>query len=74
MTNFNVYTPATAPEKSKTLLKFWQEKLGFSPNVLGIMAESPALLKGYSDLWSAYDSGILFSGRTRGYQYGNLSA
>lgn len=58
MTNFNVHTPSTAPEKSKGILKFWQEKLGFSPNVFGVMAESPALLKGYSDLWSAYDSGI----------------
>jgi uncharacterized peroxidase-related enzyme len=58
MTNFNVYTPATAPEKSKNILKNWQEKLGFAPNVFGVMAESPALLKGYTDLWSAYEGGI----------------
>jgi len=58
MTSFNVYTPATAPEKSKGILKFWQEKLGFSPNVVGVMAESPALLKGYSDLLNAFEGGI----------------
>jgi uncharacterized peroxidase-related enzyme len=57
MTNFNVHTHASAPEKSKGLLKTWQEKLGFLPNVFGVMAESPALLKGYSELWGAYDSG-----------------
>ena len=57
MTNFTVHTAASAPEKSKGLLKMWQEKLGFLPNVFGVMAESPALLKGYSELWSAYDSG-----------------
>ena len=58
MTNFDVYTPATAPEKSRSILKFWQERLGFSPNVIGVMAESPALLKGYSDLYSAFEAGI----------------
>lgn len=57
MTNFNVYTPATAPEKSKGLLKTWQERLGFAPNVVGAMAESPALLRGYSDLSAAYEGG-----------------
>lgn len=58
MTNFNVYTPSSAPEKSRGILKFWQERLGFSPNVVGVMAESPALLKGYSDLYSAFDGGL----------------
>ena len=57
MTNFTVHTATSAPEKSKGFLKMWQEKLGFLPNVFGVMAESPALLKGYSELWSAYDTG-----------------
>jgi uncharacterized peroxidase-related enzyme len=57
MTNFNVHTPASAPEKSKGILKMWQEKLGFLPNVFGVMAESPALAKGYSELWGAYEAG-----------------
>jgi len=59
MTNFNVYTPANAPEKSKGLLKGWLEKLGFVPNVIGVMAESPALLKGYAELNGAYEGGVL---------------
>ncbi len=57
MTNFNVYTSASAPEKSKGVLKSWQERLGFLPNVIGVMAESPALLKGYSELWNSFDGG-----------------
>jgi len=58
MTNFNVHTQASAPEKSKGILKVWQEKLGFLPNVFGVMAESPALVKGYRELWGAYEGGI----------------
>ncbi len=53
MTTFTVHTPKTAPEKSREILKNWQDKLGFSPNVLGVMAESPALLRGYSDIFAA---------------------
>lgn len=58
MTNFNVYTPATAPEKSRGLLKSWQERLGFTPNVVGVMAENPALLKGFAELREAYEGGV----------------
>jgi alkylhydroperoxidase family enzyme len=58
MTTFNVYTPATAPEASKGILKSWQEKLnGFLPNLFGVMAESPALLRGYSELRGAFEGG-----------------
>lgn len=57
MTNFTVYTPENAPEKSRSLLGWWKEKLGFVPNVFGVMSESPALLKGYAELRAAYESG-----------------
>jgi uncharacterized peroxidase-related enzyme len=59
MTNFTTYTPNNAPEKSREVLKNWQEKLGFVPNILGIAAESPAFLRGYDQLWSAVDRGTL---------------
>jgi alkylhydroperoxidase family enzyme len=65
MTKFNTYTPASAPEKSKGFLKIWQERLGFVPNVFGVMAESPSLMKGYNELWGAYEGG-LFTPAERG--------
>ncbi len=58
MTNFNVYTPASAPAKSKDLLGNWQKELGFVPNSIGIMAESPALLKAYVEMRDAYQQGL----------------
>src|SRR3954463_14539157 len=54
MTKFNVYNAGSAPEKSKNYIKRWQEKLGLLPNVVGVMAESPALIKGFSDLSTAF--------------------
>lgn len=45
MTSFKIYTPETAPEKSRDILKEVQSKVGFIPNVLGEMAKSPALLR-----------------------------
>ncbi len=58
MTNFNAYAPDNAPAQSRELLGHWQEKMGFVPNAVGIMAESPALLKGYAELRDAYANGL----------------
>lgn len=58
MTNFTVYTPANAPAKSKSFFARWQERLGFTPNVVGVMAESPALLEGYANLGVAFEGGL----------------
>lgn len=57
MDKFTIHTPETAPEKSKSILKAVREKFGFIPNVVGEMAESPALLKGYSELSAATTQG-----------------
>jgi uncharacterized peroxidase-related enzyme len=53
MTNFTVHAPNNAPEKSREILEAWQKRTGFVPNILGIMAESPALLRGYDELYAA---------------------
>jgi uncharacterized peroxidase-related enzyme len=53
MSDFKIYTPESAPEKSRETLKAIQEKMGMIPNVLGEIAESPALLKGYWELSEA---------------------
>lgn len=50
MTDFKIHTPETAPEKSREILKNVQAKMGLIPNVLGEIAESPALLRGYWEL------------------------
>ncbi len=55
--SFKIHTVESAPEKSRDILKSLQAKLGFLPNVLGEMAESPALLKGYWELSQAAQAG-----------------
>lgn len=44
---FKVHTPETAQPKSAEMLNAAQQKFGFTPNLLAVMAEAPALLKGY---------------------------
>ena len=58
MTTFKIYTPDTAPEKSREILKAIKGKLGFVPNVVGELAESPAALKGWVDLKTARETGV----------------
>lgn len=50
MSDFNVHTLDTAPEKSVKLLEAVQQSAGFVPNLLGIMAESPAVAEAYTTL------------------------
>ncbi|TAL27700.1 MAG: carboxymuconolactone decarboxylase family protein [Alphaproteobacteria bacterium] len=59
MTTFKVHTPETAPEKSRPILKELNGKLGFVPNVLGVLSESPAALKGWVDMKADFESGTL---------------
>lgn len=53
MTDFKIHTPESAPEQSREILKSVQAKMGMIPNVLGEIAESPSLLKGYWELSEA---------------------
>src|SRR5258706_472008 len=59
MTTFKIYSVDSAPEKSRPLLKAIQEKFGFVPNALGEIAESPAALKGYWEMFEASRHGNL---------------
>lgn len=54
MVNFTMHTPETAPDGSKALLEYANQNFGFIPNLFRGMAESPALLKGYLDLFTAF--------------------
>ena len=49
----------TAPAKAKELLEAVQAKLKITPNMTRVMANSPAVLKGYLDLSGALAGGLL---------------
>lgn len=59
MGNFKVHTRASAPVPSVQLLDDAQEAYGFVPNLLGVLAESPAALSAYSALGRIFDSSSL---------------
>lgn len=46
-TGFAVHTVESAPESVDAELAFYTENFGFIPNLAGVMADSPALLKSY---------------------------
>lgn len=48
-TNFDIKTIENAPEASIEVLKAAKNAYGFSPNLLGLMANHPALLQSYWD-------------------------
>lgn len=50
MEAFKIHTPDTAPEGSKALLEGVQKQNGFIPNLYGIMANSPAVVKAYNEM------------------------
>lgn len=54
MSMFDVHTKDTAPEAAKPVMDQVEQKFGMVPNLIGVMAEAPALAKGYATL-----SGIL---------------
>jgi len=55
MTSFTAYTIQAAPEASQPLLQSAKDAYSFVPNLLGTMAEAPALLEGYMALASIFD-------------------
>ena len=59
MTDFTTHSPATAPDASKPLLEGAQAAYGFVPNLLGTMAEAPAMLEGYMTLAGIFDKSDL---------------
>jgi alkylhydroperoxidase family enzyme len=54
--DFPIYTIDTAPEESKATLVHAKETFGFIPNLEGIFAQSPALLKGSMTLWDLFQT------------------
>ncbi|WP_017314322.1 carboxymuconolactone decarboxylase family protein [Mastigocladopsis repens] len=53
---FTIYTLETAPEESKEALRDAKETFGLIPNLEGICALAPALLKGGMALWDLFST------------------
>ena len=53
MTDFTIHTIDTAPERARAGLSAAQQKLGFIPNMMAVLAESPVALEGYQAVQSA---------------------
>lgn len=54
MSNFQIHTIETAPEKSKALLEKSKKEFGSVPNLHAVLAESPGLLEAYRTLASLF--------------------
>ena len=50
MSILSIHAPETAPEAARPLLENSRKRFGFSPNILGALAESPVALEGYLSL------------------------
>ena len=59
MTNFTTYTIESAPDTSKPTLQAINQKLGFVPNLMANMAESPVMVESYLTLMTLYDKSSL---------------
>ncbi|MBW4685665.1 MAG: carboxymuconolactone decarboxylase family protein [Komarekiella atlantica HA4396-MV6] len=51
---FTIHTIDTAPQDSKAALVHAQQTFGFIPNLEGVFAQAPALLKGSMALWDLF--------------------
>ena len=59
MTTFETHTMATAPEGSQGFMEAAKGKFGFLPNLIGVLAESPAAVEGYLTLSGILDKSSL---------------
>lgn len=48
--SYTIHNPDTAPEAAREILTSAKKTYGFLPNLLGAMAEAPALVKAYTTL------------------------
>lgn len=53
--SYSVHDKTTAPAQARPLLEKAESSYGFVPNLLGIMAESPALLEAYMTMGQIFE-------------------
>ena len=59
MTQFTIHTKETAPKESLEILETTEKAYGFIPNLVAVLAESPAGVKGYRTLMDTFDESSL---------------
>jgi uncharacterized peroxidase-related enzyme len=59
MADFTVHTIETAPNRSVALLEGARKAFGFVPNLIGVLAESPATAEAYLTLSTIFDKSSL---------------
>ena len=59
MSQFKVHTIDTAPVESVPFLQSAQQSMGFVPNLIGVLAESPAAVEAYLTLMSIFEKSSL---------------
>ena len=59
--SFKVHHKETAPENAQPFLEKAEKKFGFTPNILGVFAESPAILEGYMTLMGIFEGKSTFT-------------
>lgn len=55
MTDFPIHTPESASQSATPMLQKAHEAFGFVPNLLGVLADSPAALEGYMTLSQLFE-------------------
>lgn len=55
MPKFPIHDMSTAPVSTRPILEQAQKSLGFVPNLYAMLAESPAMLKGYTTLSAIFE-------------------
>ncbi|MEO9467701.1 carboxymuconolactone decarboxylase family protein [Parasphingorhabdus sp.] len=55
MTNYTVHSQDTAPEGSKAILESVEKAYGFTPNLMAVMAESPAAVEAYATVAGIFE-------------------
>lgn len=53
--SFKIHSVENAPKGSEAILEGYKKKLGFVPNLMGIMAASPPVIEGYVALNQLFD-------------------
>ncbi|UJH68606.1 carboxymuconolactone decarboxylase family protein [Allomuricauda sp. SCSIO 65647] len=57
--NFKIHTIESAPEASKPTLQAAKKKMGFVPNLMATMSESPVMVESYLALMGLFDKSRL---------------
>ena len=55
MHNYQMYDETTAPEQSRQTLKQARARFGLIPNLMAVMAESPALVNAYGAITQIFE-------------------